>query len=81
LWSADEFTGGLARCVLLSRWNYTGQESEVTHTGASWITWLLMLRNDKYLIVHHAETQVYLEENVQQGPSGDRATSPEVSQA
>lgn len=81
LWSADEFTGGLARCVLLSRWNYTGQESEVTHTGASWITWLLMLRNDKYLIVHHAETQVYLEENVQQGPGGDRATSPEVSQA
>lgn len=80
LWSADELAGGFARCVLLSRWSYTGHESEVAHTGASWITWLLMLRNDEYLIVHHAETQVYLEGNVEQGPSGDRTTSPDVSQ-
>jgi hypothetical protein len=65
---------------LLSRWSYTGQESEVTHTGTSWITWLLTLRNDTYLIVHHAETQVYLEENVQQGPGRGRTTSPDVSQ-
>lgn len=76
LWSADELAGGLARCVLLSRWSYTGQESEVTHSGASWITWLLTLRNDKYLIVHHVETQVYLEEDVQQGPGREPDPSP-----
>jgi hypothetical protein len=60
LWSADELNGGIARCVLLSRWIFTGQESEATHSGASWITWLLVPRGDKYLVFHHTETQGYL---------------------
>jgi len=62
LWSADALAGGLARCVLLSRWSFTGEESDIAHTGASWITWLLTPRGDKYLIFHHMESQVYLEE-------------------
>jgi hypothetical protein len=73
LWSADELSGGIARCVLLSRWRFTGQESDVPHTGASWITWLLVLRGDRYLIFHHTESQVYLEDAFQPGPT----TSPE----
>jgi hypothetical protein len=67
LWSAEALAGGIARCVLLSRWNFTGQESDVAHTGTSWITWLLALRGDKYLIFHHAESQVYLEEGFPNG--------------
>ena len=35
LWSADALAGGLARCVLLSRWSFTGEESDIAHTGAS----------------------------------------------
>jgi hypothetical protein len=66
LWSADTLTGGLARCVLLSRWSFTGRESETSHTGASWISWLLVARGlggkEKYRIFHHIESQVYLEE-------------------
>ncbi len=27
LWSADVLAGGMARCVLLSRWSFTGRES------------------------------------------------------
>jgi hypothetical protein len=62
VWSADALDGGLARCILLSRWSFTGTESDVVHTGASWITWLLTARGDKYRIFHHMESQVYLEE-------------------
>lgn len=76
LWSADVLAGSTARCVLLSRWSYSGQESDAdtvnAHTGASWITWLLTLRDDEYLIVHHAETQVYLGEGVQHAPARTR---------
>jgi hypothetical protein len=61
LWSTDALAGGVARCVLLSRWSCTGQESDVAHTGTSWITWLLTFRGDKYRIFHHTELQVYLE--------------------
>lgn len=72
LWSADAFPGGLARCVLLSRWSFTGEESDSetgkAHTGASWITWLLTSRGDKYRIFHHMESQVYLEEGFRNGP-------------
>jgi hypothetical protein len=68
LWSADALAGGLARCVLLSRWSFTGEESDTAHTGASWITWLLTPRGDKYRIFHHMESQVYLEEGFRHGP-------------
>jgi hypothetical protein len=68
LWSADALAGGLARCVLLSRWSFTGEESDIAHTGASWITWLLTPRGDKYRIFHHMESQVYLEEGFRHGP-------------
>jgi hypothetical protein len=68
LWSADPLAGGLARCVLLSRWSITGEESDIAHTGASWITWLLTPRGDKYRIFHHMESQVYLEEGFRHGP-------------
>ena len=60
LWAAEAFAGGLARCVLLSRWNFTGAESDVGHEGTSWITWLLIRSGNRYLIVHHMESQVYL---------------------
>jgi hypothetical protein len=68
LWSADALAGGLARCVLLSRWSFTGEESDIAHTGASWITWLLTPRGDKYRIFHQMESQVYLEEGFGLGP-------------
>jgi hypothetical protein len=68
LWSADALAGGLTRCVLLSRWSFTGEESDIAHTGASWITWLLTPRGDKYRIFHHMESQVYLEEGFRHGP-------------
>ncbi|WP_245830354.1 hypothetical protein [Mycobacterium numidiamassiliense] len=60
LWSAEVLAGGFARCVLLSRWSFTGAGSDIAHSGASWITWLLRLRGNRYLIVHHMESQVYL---------------------
>jgi hypothetical protein len=60
----DVLADGYVRCVVLSRWSYTGRESDVAHTGASWITWLLVARGDAYRICHHMETQVYL-------PDGD----------
>jgi hypothetical protein len=66
LWSADALPGGLARCILLSRCSFTGAESDpetdAAHSGASWITWLLTARGERYRIFHHVESQVYLEE-------------------
>jgi hypothetical protein len=53
----------VARAVLLSRWRLTGRESDFVHQGASWITWLLVRRDDRYRIVHHMESQVHLAEN------------------
>jgi hypothetical protein len=63
LWSADLFADGFARCVLLSRWSFTGWESKVEHSGSSWITWLVATRGEKYRICHHMESQVYLEDH------------------
>jgi hypothetical protein len=60
--SADELGGGLVRCILLSRWSFTGTESDIPHTGTSWITWLLIVRDNTYRIFHHMESQVYLDE-------------------
>jgi ketosteroid isomerase-like protein len=74
LWSADALAGDLARCLLLSRWSFTGTESDVAHTGASWITWLLTAQGDKYRIFHHMESQVYLEGGFQTRAA---TTSPE----
>ncbi len=70
LWSADELAGGLARCILLSRWSFTRREADIAHTGASWITWLLTPRGNKYRIFHHMESQVYLEEGFDAAPAG-----------
>ena len=71
LWSAEELAGGLARCVLLSRWSLTGRESgletERAHSGASWITWLLTRRGEDFRIFHHMESQVYLEDGFPDG--------------
>jgi hypothetical protein len=50
----------VVRAVLLSRWRLTGKESDYEHTGASWITWLLIRRGERYRIFHHMESQVYL---------------------
>jgi hypothetical protein len=59
--STDVLADGLARAVLLSRWTFTGHESDIAHTGTSWITWLLVTRGERYRIFHHMESQVYLE--------------------
>jgi hypothetical protein len=75
---ADALAGGLARCVLLSRWSFTGTESDIAHTGASWITWLLTPRGGRYRIFHHMESQVYLEEGSDiaplRGPEDERGS-------
>ena len=50
----------VVRAVLLSRWRLTGREADVEHTGASWITWLLVRRGERFRIFHQMESQVYL---------------------
>ena len=59
----DVVDDDVVRAVLLSRWRLTGKESDFEHTGASWITWLLIRRGERYRIFHHMESQVYLTEN------------------
>jgi hypothetical protein len=56
----DVVDDDVVRAVLLSRWRLTGRESDFEHTGASWITWLLIRRRERYRIFHHMESQVYL---------------------
>jgi len=56
----DVVDDDVVRAVLLSRWRLTGKESDFEHTGASWITWLLIRRGQRYRIFHHMESQVYL---------------------
>jgi hypothetical protein len=41
--------GHVERCVLLSGWRLTGRESDIERTGASWITWLEIWRDEQYL--------------------------------
>jgi hypothetical protein len=77
LWSADPLGDGVVRCVLLSRWSFTGRESEIPHTGASWITWLLAAHGEKYRIFHHVESQVYLEDGFPAGPDDRLDDEPE----
>jgi ketosteroid isomerase-like protein len=61
--STDLLADGIARCVVFSRWSVTGRESDVEHTGSSWITWLVVQRGEKYRIFHHMESQVYVDEH------------------
>ncbi len=67
LWSADVLADGPVRCALLSRWSFTGRESDVAHTGVSWITLLLTVHCEKFRIFHHMESQVYLEDGLPDG--------------
>jgi hypothetical protein len=62
--SADLLADGFARCVVFSRWRFTGRESDVEHSGSSWITWLVVARGEKYRIFHHMESQVYLDDGL-----------------
>jgi ketosteroid isomerase-like protein len=59
----DVVDGDVVRAVLLSRWRLTGRESDFEHRGASWITWLLIRRAERYRIFHQMESQVYLTES------------------
>jgi ketosteroid isomerase-like protein len=61
--STDLFADGFARCVVLSRWSFTGRESDVEHRGSSWITWMLVARGEDFRIFHHMEAQVYLDDH------------------
>jgi hypothetical protein len=56
----DDTSDTLVRALLLSRWTLTGREADVQRTGASWITWLLVRRGERYRIFHQMESQVYL---------------------
>jgi hypothetical protein len=56
----DAVGDDVVRAVLLSRWRLTARESDLEHTGASWITWLLIRRGERYRIFHQMESQVYL---------------------
>lgn len=67
--SADLFADGFARCVVFSRWSFTGRESDVEHSGSSWITWMLVARGDEYCIFHHMESHVYLDDGLVVGQS------------
>jgi hypothetical protein len=50
----------VVRALLLSRWRLTSREADVERTGASWITWFLVRRGERYLIFHQMESQVFL---------------------
>jgi hypothetical protein len=50
----------VARALLLSRWSLTDREADVQRSGTSWITWLLVRRDERYRIFHQMESQVYL---------------------
>jgi hypothetical protein len=63
LHAVDVVNDAVVRAVLLSRWQLTGRESDYEHTGTSWITWMLIRRGERYRIVHHMESQVYLTDN------------------
>jgi hypothetical protein len=53
----------VVRALLLSRWRLTARETDVERTGASWVTWLLVHREDRYRIFHQMESQVYLSDD------------------
>jgi hypothetical protein len=63
LHSSDAVDDTVVRAVLLSRWRLIGRESAFERTGASWITWLLVRRGERYRIFHQMESQVHLTED------------------
>jgi hypothetical protein len=63
LHSSDAVDDTVVRAVLLSRWRLVGRESAFERTGASWITWLLVRRGERYRIFHQMESQVHLTED------------------
>jgi hypothetical protein len=63
LHSSDAVDDTVVRAVLLSRWRLVGRESALERTGASWITWLLVRRGERYRIFHQMESQVHLTED------------------
>ena len=56
----DDASDNIVRALLLSRWTLTGREADAEHIGASWITWMLVRRGERYRIFHQMESQVYL---------------------
>jgi hypothetical protein len=68
--SCDVLAEGVVRCVLLCRWRLAARETEFERVGASWVTWLLVRRDDEYRVCHHMETQVYLGDDI----AGSRET-------
>jgi hypothetical protein len=60
LHTCDALDEAVVRAVLLSRWRLTARESDFERAGASWITWLLVRRGERYRIFHHMESDVYL---------------------
>lgn len=58
--AVDVVDDTVVRAVLLSRWRLSGRESDVERTGASWVTWLLVRRGERYRIVHQMDAEVYL---------------------
>jgi hypothetical protein len=57
---ADVFDGGVVRCVLLCRWRLVTRGVGGAGEGASWVTWLAVPRDGRYLIALHTESEVHL---------------------
>ena len=56
----DVLDGGIARCVLLCRWRLSTRGVGGAGEGASWVTWLAVPRDGRYLIALHTESEVHL---------------------
>jgi hypothetical protein len=56
-----------ARCLLLTEWRLDIRGSDMSSTGNSWVTWLLVRRGGEYLICHHMEAQVYFSDDSELG--------------
>ena len=50
----DVLDGGVARCVLLCRWTLSTRGEGGAGEGASWVTWLAVPRDGRYLIALHS---------------------------
>lgn len=50
----------VVRALLLVRWRLTARETDGLRSGASWITWFLVRRGDRYRIFHQMESQIHL---------------------
>jgi hypothetical protein len=56
----DVLDGGVARCVLLCRWTMSTRGGGGAAEGASWVTWLAVPRDERYLIALQMESEVHL---------------------